>query len=163
MKVLEKVAKESGWGKTKKAGTGKGVAIVKSFGSICAHVVEVKRQDNQKLKVAKVTSVIDCGVTVNNDTIKAKTEGNVIMALQAAFKGEMTFKNGRAVEKNFDKYQMLRMDQSPDINVFIMDNEENPGGVGEPGLPPLAPALCNAIFDESKTRIRKLPFDLNEV
>ena len=140
-----------------------GVAIVKSFGSICAQVVEVERQSDKKLKVKKVTSVMDCGMTVNLDTVKAQTEGNVIMALQAAFKGEITFKNGRAVEKNFDKYKMLRINETPEINVFVMDNEETPGGVGEPGLPPLAPALCNAIFDESKNRIRKLPFDLKMV
>ncbi len=80
---------------------------------------------------------MDCAVTVNNDTIKAQTEGNVIMALQAAYKGEITFKNGRAVEKNFDKHKMLRMNESTEINVLVMDNEEASGGVGEPGLPPL--------------------------
>lgn len=163
VKVLERIAEESNWDKKKKTGTGIGVAIVKSFGSICAHVVEVERQSNKKLQVKRVTSVIDCGQTVNNDTIKAQTEGNIIMALQAAFKGEITFENGRVVEKNFDKYKMLRMDQTPEISVHIMDNEEAPGGVGEPGLPPLAPALCNAIFDESKRRIRKLPFNLDKV
>jgi len=160
VKVLEKVRDKSGWNENRK---NKGVAIVHSFGSICAHVVEVERQTNGKLKVKKVTSAIDCGQTVNSDIIKAQTEGNIVMALTAAIKSEITFEKGRAVEKNFDKYAMLRIHECPEIDVHIMQNEEAPGGVGEPGLPPLAPALGNAIFVESGKRVRKLPFNINEV
>ncbi|UXX78346.1 molybdopterin-dependent oxidoreductase [Reichenbachiella carrageenanivorans] len=159
VKVLEKAAQESDWTESR---ANKGVAIAECFGSICAHVVEVARNTKGKLYVKKVTSVIDCGQTVNSDTIVAQTEGNVIMALGAC-KSEITFKDGRAVEQNFNTYKMMRIDETPEIDVHIMKNEEDPGGVGEPGLPPLAPALANAVFAESGQRIRKLPFDINKI
>lgn len=159
--VLNKVKEKSGWKKDSKKGYG--VAIVESFGSICAQAAILGRDSKGSLVIEKYVAVIDCGMIVNPDTIKAQIEGSIVMGLTAAMKSEITFKNGRAVEQNFDRFKMLRIHECPEIEVHIMDNEEAPGGVGEPGLPPTAPALVNAVFDESGKRIRKLPFDLNKV
>jgi isoquinoline 1-oxidoreductase beta subunit len=106
---------------------------------------------------------MDCGWYVNPDIIRAQVEGSIVMGLGAAIKHETHFKDGSAVEKNFNTYKMPRISDIPDIEVHIMENDEKAGGVGEPGLPPLAPALCNAIFDLTGKRIRKLPFNLDEV
>jgi isoquinoline 1-oxidoreductase beta subunit len=106
---------------------------------------------------------MDCGWYVNPDTIRAQVEGSIIMALGAAIKHDTHFKDGKAVEKNFDTYRMPRINEIPDIEVHIVDNDEKAGGVGEPGLPPLAPALCNAIFDLTGRRIRRLPFNPDDV
>ena len=106
---------------------------------------------------------MDCGWYVNPDTIKAQVEGSIIMALGAATKHATHFENGKAVEKNFNAYQMSRISEIPEIEVHVMENDERAGGVGEPGLPPFSPALCNAIFDLTGKRIRQLPFKLEEV
>lgn len=159
--LLKAVAELSGWDEPSKKGEGKGLAIVESFGSICAQVVKVRREEG-KLKVTHVYSAIDCGMTVNPDTIEAQVEGSIIMGLTAAYKGEITFDKGQAVEQNFDTFKMMRIHECPVMETTIMQNEEAPGGVGEPGLPPTAPALANAIFAESGKRIRKLPFNLEE-
>jgi isoquinoline 1-oxidoreductase beta subunit len=106
---------------------------------------------------------MDCGWYVNPDIIKAQVEGSIIMALGAATKHETTFKDGKAVERNFDSYKMPRITDTPEIEVHVMDNDEKEGGVGEPGLPPFTPALTNAIFDLTGTRIRKLPFSLDAI
>lgn len=106
---------------------------------------------------------MDCGWYVNPDIIKAQIEGSIIMALGAATKHETTFKDGKAVERNFDSYKMPRIQDTPEIEVHIMDNEEKAGGVGEPALPPFTPALTNAIFDLTGKRIRKLPFSLDAI
>ena len=106
---------------------------------------------------------MDCGWYVNPDIIKAQVEGSIIMGLGAAVKHATHFKDGKAVEKNFNTYPMPRINTIPEIEVHIMENDEKAGGVGEPGLPALAPALCNAIFDLTGTRIRKLPFRLEDV
>lgn len=101
-------------------------------------------------------------MTVNPDTIKAQTEGNIVMALTAAVKDPIIFRSGRARQSNFHNYQMIRINETPDIEVHIVENNEKPGGVGEPGLPPFAPALAYAIFNESGSRIRKLPLWLDK-
>jgi len=106
---------------------------------------------------------MDCGWYVNPDIIRAQVEGSIVMGLGAAIKHEIRFKDGMAVEKNFDTYPMPRIHEIPEIEVHIMENDEAAGGVGEPGLPPFAPALCNAIFDLTGKRIRRLPFNLEEV
>ena len=106
---------------------------------------------------------MDCGWYVNPDIIRAQVEGSIVMAYGAAAVHEMHFMDGKAVETNFHQYKMPRINEVPEIEVHIMENEEKPGGVGEPGLPPFAPALCNAIFDLTGKRIRKLPFNISEV
>ena len=116
-----------------------------------------------KIKIDKVWAVIDCGWYVNPDTVRAQVEGSIVMALGAATNHEIHFKDGLTVEKNFNIYRMPKINEIPPIEVFIMDNNEDAGGVGEPGLPPFTPALTNAIYDLTGKRIRKLPFDLAKV
>lgn len=159
MNVLEE---KSGW-KNRKKNDGWGVAITYCFESIVGEVVKVSKDENGKIKIDKVVAVIDCGWYVNPDIIKAQVEGSIVMGLGAAITHETKFKEGKAVETNFHVYQMPRITDIPGIEVYIMDNEEKAGGVGEPGLPPLAPALTNAIFDLTGKRIRKLPFRLDQV
>jgi isoquinoline 1-oxidoreductase subunit beta len=160
--LINKLEEVSGWkGRTKNSGWG--VAITECFSSIVGEVVKVSKGPAGKLKIDKVYAVMDCGWYVNPDIIRAQVEGSIIMALGAATKHATHFDDGRAVEMNFDKYKMPRIADIPEIEVHVMDNQEKAGGVGEPGLPPFTPALTNAIFDLTKTRIRKLPFLLEEV
>lgn len=161
-KLINKLEEVSGW-KSRKKNEGYGVAITECFSSIVGEVVKVSKQADGKLKIDKVWTVMDCGWYVNPDIIRAQVEGSIIMGLGAAITHETLFENGMAVQKNFTTYKMPRFNESPEIEVHIMDNEENAGGVGEPSLPPIAPALCNAIFDLTGKRIRKLPFNLSEV
>lgn len=163
IKVLERLEKESNWNQKLGENEGKGVAIVESFGSIVAHAVFLKKENGQ-VTIPRVVSVVDCGIYVNPDQVKAQTEGNIIFGLTAALKDAITFKDGAAQQANFDTYRMLRMNEAPkDIQVHLIENDEAPGGVGEPGLPPIAPALGNAIFNLTGNRIRVLPFDLQKV
>ena len=163
VKVLERLEKESNWNQKLSSAEGKGVAIVESFGSIVAHAVFLKKE-NGKVSIPKVVSVVDCGIYVNPDQVKAQTEGNIVFGLTAALKDPITFKDGAAEQANFDTYRMLRMNEAPrSIEVHLMDNDEAPGGIGEPGLPPIGSALLNAIYNLSNKRIRKLPFDLQQV
>jgi isoquinoline 1-oxidoreductase beta subunit len=160
--LIDKLEEVSGW-KNRKKNEGYGVAITECFSSIVGEVVKVSKKADGKVKLDKVWAVMDCGWYVNPDIIKAQVEGSIVMALGAATKHATHFNDGKAVEKNFDTYKMPRITDIPEIEVHIMDNEEKAGGVGEPGLPPFTPALTNAIFDLTGKRIRKLPFDLNEV
>jgi isoquinoline 1-oxidoreductase beta subunit len=157
--LVNKLESVSGW-KSKGKNSGYGVAITECFSSIVGEIVKVSKQPDGKLKIDKVWAVIDCGWYVNPDIIRAQVEGSIIMALGAAIKHATHFQDGKAVEKNFDTYRMPRITDTPEIEVHIMDNEEKAGGVGEPALPPFAPALTNAIFDLTGKRIRKLPFAL---
>jgi isoquinoline 1-oxidoreductase beta subunit len=161
-KLIDEVEKTSGW-KTREKKQGWGVAITECFGSIAAHVVKVSRQQNGKIKIDKIIALMDCGWYVNPCIIRAQVEGSIVMGLGAAIKHATHFHDGMAVETNFYNYNMPRINDIPLIEVHIMENTEDAGGVGEPGLPPLAPALCNAIFDLTGKRIRKLPFALDEV
>lgn len=160
--LINKLEEVSGW-KSRKKNAGMGLAITECFSSIVGEVVKVSKNADGKIKIDKVWAVMDCGWYVNPDIIKAQVEGSIIMALGAATKHATHFKEGKAVEKNFDTYKMIRINESPEIEVHIMENEEKAGGVGEPGLPPFTPALTNAIFDLTGKRIRKLPFNLEEV
>lgn len=160
--LVTKLEEVSGW-KSRGKNSGYGVAITECFSSIVGEVVKVSKKPDDKLKIDKVWAVMDCGWYVNPDIIRAQVEGSIIMALGAATKHATNFKDGKAVEKNFDTYKMPRITDIGDIEVHIMDNEEKAGGVGEPGLPPFTPALTNAIFDLTGKRIRKLPFNLDEV
>ena len=160
--LIDKLEEISGWKKRGK-NEGWGVAVTECFGSKVGEVVKVSRKSDGKIKVEKVYALIDCGWYVNPDTIKAQVEGSIVMALGAATVHAMQFKDGQAALMNFNTYPMPRIAEIPDTEVHVMENDEKPGGVGEPGLPPLAPALCNAIFDLTGNRIRKLPFDLNSV
>ena len=160
--LFNKLEEVSGW-KNRGKNQGFGVAVTECFSSIVGEVVKVSKTPAGKLKVDKVWTVMDCGWYVNPDIIKAQVEGSIVMALGAAVTHETTFKDGKAVEQNFNTYKMPRISDTPDIEVHIMDNDEKAGGVGEPALPPFAPALTNAIFDLTGKRIRRLPFKLEEV
>ena len=161
--VLNTLKEKSGYGKPLPNGQAIGIAISKTFETICAHAVLVSKQ-GAGVKIEKVTSVIDCGVAVNPDQVRAQTEGNIVMGLSTALKGAITMVEGKIVETNFHLFTPLRLNEMPkNIEVHIMPNEEDPTGVGEPGLPPVAPALCNAIFNLTGKRIRKLPFDLENL
>ncbi len=160
--LLNKIEQVSGW-KNRKKNEGFGIAITECFKTTVAQVVKVSKDPNGGVKIDKVWAVMDCGWYVNPDIIEAQVEGSIIMALGAATMQEQTFTDGIADKQNFYNYQMPRIYDIPSIEVHVMDNDADAGGVGEPGLPPFAPALTNAIFDLTGKRIRKLPFNLSEV
>jgi isoquinoline 1-oxidoreductase beta subunit len=160
--LINTLEEKTNW-KARKKNEGWGVAITECFKSIVGEAVKVSKGADGKVKIDKVVAVMDCGWYVNPDTIRAQVEGSIVMALGAAVKHATDFEAGKAVQQNFNSYKMPRISDIPPIEVHIMDNEEKAGGVGEPGLPPFAPALCNAIFDLTGKRIRKLPFNLNEI
>jgi len=161
-KVLEYVAQKAGWKNPLPAGRGKGIAVHESFGSVVAMVAEVSIAKNN-LKVHKVTVAVDCGQVVNPDTIKAQMEGCVVFGLTAALYGEISFENGRVKQGNFHDYRMVRMNEMPVVEVHIMDSKEKMGGVGEPGVPPVAPAVMNALFTLTGKRVRRLPLQPDDL
>ncbi len=160
--VLNVLAAKAGYAEKLPAGWGRGIAIFASFGSISAAAVTVSKQ-GAGVKIEKVVSVIDCGYYVNPDNVKAQTEGNIIMGITAAVKGGITYSNGICDQSNFHDYQIMRFTETPQMDIHIIDSGAAPGGVGEPGLPPIAPALGNAIFAATGVRVRKLPVDLDNV
>ncbi|UTA69363.1 molybdopterin cofactor-binding domain-containing protein [Emticicia sp. 21SJ11W-3] len=161
-KVLETLADKAGWKEKLPEGQAKGMAVFRSFDSISAACITVSKQGNG-IKIEKVVSVIDCGHYVNPDNVKAQTEGNIVMGLTAAIKDGITFTNGVCDQTNYHQYNIIRMNETPKMEIHIIDSGANPGGVGEPGLPPIAPALGNAIFAATGKRVRKLPFDITNI
>ncbi len=161
--VLNLAAEKAHWGTPLPAGHGCGVAVHFSFGSYCAQVAEVSVDKKGKIRVHRVVCAFDCGRIVNPDTIKAQLESAVIFGLTAALYGEITFKNGRVEQGNFDTYPLLTLDETPRIEVHIVASDEPPGGVGEPGVPPVAPAVANALFAASGSRVRSLPMVQHKV
>ena len=155
--VLNLVAEKAGWGKPLPPGRGRGIATHFSFDSYVAQVIEASVEKDGTVRVHRVVCAVDCGRTVNPDIVKAQMEGGIIFGLTAALKTEITLENGRVQQKNFHDYQMLRMFESPEIEVYIVPSEQNPTGVGEPGVPPVASALTNAIFAATGKRVRRLP------
>ena len=160
--LIDKLAVISNW-QSRRKGDGWGIAITDCFGGIVGQVVKISRRADNKIRIDKVFALIDCGWYVNPDIIRAQIEGSIVMAMGASIFHSTHFKDGRAVENNFNTYRMPRIGDIPEIEVHIMENDEKPGGVGEPGLPAFAPALSNAIFDLSGRRIRTLPFRLEDI
>ena len=154
--ALNLAADKAGWGKKLPAGVFRGVAVHESFGSYVAQVAEVSVNKGQ-VKVHRVVVAIDCGLAVNPDGVKAQMESSVAYALGAALTSEISFKDGQVAQSNFHDYQVLRMKDMPKVEVHIVASKEKMGGVGEPGVPPLAPAVANAIFAATGKRLRRLP------
>ncbi|MGJ4994414.1 molybdopterin cofactor-binding domain-containing protein [Bradyrhizobium sp. HKCCYLS3077] len=159
-RVVEFVAEKGNWGRSVPKGHGLGIAAHRSFVSYIATIVEVSVDDKGKLTVHQVDSAIDCGVFVNPERIQSQLEGAAIMGLSLAKYGEVSFKNGRVQQHNFDDHQVVRIDEAPlvtNVHIVPVDADTPPSGVGEPGVPPFAPALANAIFAATGKRLRALP------
>ena len=155
--VLKLAAEKAGWGRPRRAGVAQGIAMHHSFKSYVAQVAEVSMK-NGKVKVERVVCAVDCGIAVNPDVIRAQMEGGIGFALGALYYGEVEIKDGRAAQRNFDTYRSLRIQEMPAVEVHIVPSTAAPTGVGEPGVPPLAPAVANAVARLGGPRIRRLPF-----
>ena len=156
-KVLQLSAKEAGWGKDIEKDHYQGVSCHASFGTYVAQVAEVSVDNEGVVHVHRVVCAVDCGQAVSPTTIKAQMEGSIAYGLSATLNGEITIENGAVKQSNFHEFEVLRMDQMPKIDVHIINSSEAPSGVGEPGLPPIAPAVTNAVFAATGIRVRKLP------
>lgn len=155
--VLELAAEKAGWGQPLAPGRARGIAVAESFGGFVAEVAEVSVSKEGAVRVHRVVCAVDCGTVVNPDTVEAQMEGGIVYGLTAALKGEITIKDGRVEQSNFHDYPLLRIDEMPAVEVHILKSAEPPGGVGEPGTPPIAPAVANAVFAATGKRIRRLP------
>ena len=156
--VLTRAARESGWGTPLPPGSGRGIACSECFGSFVAQVAQVSRTDG-RLRVDRIDCAVDCGMAVDPATLRAQISGGIVYGLTAALHGKLHLGPNGFAERNFDSYKMLTMHETPDIRVHIVNSGEPLGGIGEPGVPPAAPAVGNAIFAASGRRLRKLPFD----
>ena len=162
-KVLDAAAEAAGWGVALEPGRGRGIALHESFGSIVAEVVDA-RVDAGNVRVERVVCAIDAGYAVNPDGLTAQMESGIVYGLTAALYGEISLEKGRVKQSNFHDYPMLRIDEMPQVETVIVNSGGPLGGAGEPGTPPLAPALANAVYDATCVRIRELPIakhDLN--
>jgi isoquinoline 1-oxidoreductase subunit beta len=155
--VLDLVAQKANWSGPLPAGRARGIATHFSFDSYVAQVAEVSVEKDGTVRVHRVVAAVDCGRTVNPDTVKGQIEGGIIFGLTAALKTEITLEKGRVQQRNFNDYPMVRMFEAPTIEVYIVPSTEHPTGVGEPGVPPVAPAVANAIFAATGKRVRRLP------
>ena len=156
--VLDKVAEKSDWGKPLPAGRGRGIAVHECFGSIVGQVAEVTVRQKGEVRVDRVVAAVDCGHVVNPGIVEAQIESGVIYGLSAALYGEITIKDGRVEQGNFDAYQVVRLADTPKIEVYLaLSGGTKWGGIGEPGLPPTAPAVANAVFAATGQRVRSLP------
>ena len=157
--VLDLAAEKAGWGQALPKGSGRGVSLQFVFGSYLAQVAEVEVSKEGTVRVRRVVCAVDCGTVVNPDTVQAQIQSGIIFGATAALYGEITLKNGRVEQTNFDTYQMLRMNQAPAIEVHIVKSAEPPGGLGESGTSAIVPAIANAIFAATGKRLRKMPVD----
>ena len=157
--VLDLLQKHSGWGHKKPPqGRAWGLAIHESFKSVVGHVAEVSVSKDGEIQVHKVISAVHCGQVVNPEGAKGQVEGAIVYGLSAALAGEIKMEKGQIVTANFDTYPVLRSDKMPVVEVYFVPSTDTPTGLGEPGLPPIAPAVANALFQLTGKRIRKLPF-----
>ncbi|MGA2128315.1 MAG: xanthine dehydrogenase family protein molybdopterin-binding subunit [Xanthobacteraceae bacterium] len=155
--VLELAAEKAGWGQPLPERVGRGVAVQFVFATYVALVAEVEVSNDGAVRVRRVVCAVDCGTVVNPDTVRAQIQGAVIFGITAALHGEITLKNGRVEQTNFDTYQMLRINEAPAIEVHILPSSEPPGGMGEPGTSAIVPAVTNAVYAATGHRVRKLP------
>ena len=134
-----------------------GIALHESFGSWAAHVAEITVTKTGELSIDKIVAAVDCGLVVNPDGVKAQMESAIVYGLTSTLKGLITIEKGAVAQSNFHEFELLRIDEMPEVEVYIVKSAEPPGGAGEPGLPPVAPAVTNAIFAATGKRIRSLP------
>ena len=156
-RVLDLAADKAAWGTPLPAGRGRGIALAEWEPTVCAQVAEVTVESDGSVRVHRVVCAVDCGPTVNVGQIEAQMEGGIVYGLTAALYGEITIAQGRVKQGNFDDYPMLRLREMPRVEVYIVPSSEKQGGIGEPAVGPIAPAVCNAIFAATGKRIRKLP------
>ena len=161
--ALDRAAEMAGWGGPLPEGEGRGIAVAESFGSIVAQVAHVAVLPAGRLRVRNVHAAVDCGDVVNTDSAAAQIEGGVIFGLSAALVGEITIEGGRVAESNFGDHRMIRMADAPDVQVEFIHSGERLGGLGEPGVPPVAPAVTNAIFAATGIRVRDLPIEKQDL
>lgn len=154
--VLDIATKAAGWGAALPQGQGRGVSVMHAFGSFFAIVADVAVDDGE-VRVTRVVCAVDCGMTVNPNTIEAQVQGGIIFGITGALYGEVTIENGRVMQRNFNDYRVLRINETPPIDVHIVKSGEAPGGIGEPGTAATAAAVANAIFAATGKRLRKLP------
>jgi isoquinoline 1-oxidoreductase beta subunit len=157
--VLELAAEKAGWGQPLPKGVGRGVSVQFVFATYMAQIAEVEVSKDGTVRVRRVVCAVDCGTVVNPDTVEAQIQSAIIFGITAALYGEITLKDGRVEQTNFDTYQILRINEAPAIEVHIVQNTEPPGGMGEAGTSAIAPAVTNAIFAATGKRLRKLPID----
>ncbi len=155
--VLDLATDKAAWGRPLPEGHGRGVSVQHAFGSYLAQVAEVAVSKEGEVRVQRVVCAVDCGMTVNPDTVKAQMEGGIIFGITAALFGEVTIKDGRVEQHNFNDYRILRINEAPVVEVYLVKSAESPGGIGEPGTSAIAPAVTNAIFAATGKRVRKLP------
>jgi isoquinoline 1-oxidoreductase beta subunit len=157
--ALNLAAEKAGWGTPLPAGRARGIAVHESFGSWVAQVAEVSVEDN-RIRVHRVVAAIDCGICVNPEGVRAQMESGIVYGLSAALYGRISFKDGQVEQSNFHDYPVLRMPEMPRVEAYVVPSTAKSGGAGEPGTPPIAPAVANAIYALTKKRLRTLPFDL---
>jgi isoquinoline 1-oxidoreductase beta subunit len=161
--VLDLAAEKSGWGQPLPKGSGRGVSVQNVFGSYMAQVAEVAVSKDGDVAVKRITCAVDCGIGINPNTIEAQAQSAILYGLTAALYGEITLKDGRVEQSNFDNYRALRINEIPAIDIHIIDSGEAPGGMGEPGTCAVPPAITNAIFAATGVRLRKLPIDTSKL
>jgi isoquinoline 1-oxidoreductase beta subunit len=165
--VLDLAANKAGWGAplAGQAGVrrGRGIAVHESFGSVVAEVAEVSVKPDGSFKVDRVVCAVDCGIAINPDIVRAQMEGGIGFGLSAALYSAITLKDGEVEQSNFHDYRLLPISEMPKVEVHIVPSTANPSGVGEPGVPPIAPAVANALFAATGKRLRSLPFNTKEL
>lgn len=161
--MLDLAAEKSGWGQPLPKGSGRGVSVQNVFGSYMAQVAEVAVSKDGDVAVKRITCAVDCGIGINPNTIEAQAQSAILYGLTAALYGEITLKDGRVEQSNFDNYRALRINEIPAIDIHIIDSGEAPGGMGEPGTCAVPPAITNAIFAATGVRLRKLPIDTSKL
>ena len=161
--VLDLATEKAAWGQPLPEGHGRGVSVQHAFGSYLAQVAEVAVSKEGEVRVQRVVCAVDCGISVNPDTVKAQMEGGIIFGITAALFGEITIKDGRVEQHNFNDYRIMRINEAPMVEVHLVKSTESPGGIGEPGTSAIAPAVTNAIFAATGKRVRKLPVKPDEL
>jgi isoquinoline 1-oxidoreductase subunit beta len=157
--VLDLAADKAGWGQPLPERVGRGVSVQFAFRNYMAQVAEVEVSKDGAVRVRRVVCAVDCGTVINPDTVRAQIQGAIMFGITAALHGEITLKNGRVEQSNFDTYQILRINEAPAVEAHIVPSSEPPGGMGEPGTSAIVPAVINAIFAATGKRLRKLPIE----